>query len=419
MARSRTFDRRLLIMAAFGFLAGLPWSLSGFTFRLWLSEGGVPLGLIGLTANIGLAYTLKFLWAPVLDRAPGPFARLGRRRGWLVPIQTLLAASCAALALSDPPAAPIAAICVSGLIATLSATQDIAIDAWRIETFEPRLQGAALAAYVWGYRAALAVSGAGAIRASVSVGWSAALLGVAALAALGPLVTLLAPEPELGGRTAPPGLRGAVVAPLLDLLRRPGAALILSFVALFKLGEAMAYVMTAPFYRSLGFDRTVIALSAFPYSLIATFAGTAVGGLLVLRLGVSRALLLTGCVQTLAMGMYLVLAASAGQAHVLYATTMTEAFAEGMADAAFLTFLSGLCSPAFTATQYALLSALAALALRTVGGLSGFLAADLGWTRFYTVATLAALPAMAVMIVMLRRYPPDARRAPEVSAAPA
>lgn len=406
-------DKRLWLMAAYGFASGLPLPLSGFTFRLWLNEGGVSLAVIGLTANIGIAYSLKFLWAPLLDHTPppGPLRRFGRRRGWLLAIQPLLVIAAVLLAVSNPAAAPVPAIAAAALVAFLSASQDIVVDAWRIETFPPRLQGAAMAAYVWGYRAALLVSGAGAIKSADIVGWHGALLGVATLAVLGPVVTLLAAEPQAtAARQAMAGFAArfgtAVVEPLVEFLSRPGAGLILAFVALFKLGEAMAGVMTAPFYQSLGFDRAAIAVATGPFSLTATFIGTGLGGWLVARLGVGRALLWTGWVQTAAMAMYLLLASSAGEHHVLYATVMTEAFAEGMADAAFITYLSGLCSVAFTATQYALLSSLAAIALRTVGGLSGFLAQGLGWTHFYALAMLAALPAMGLMVLLLRRYPP-------------
>jgi PAT family beta-lactamase induction signal transducer AmpG len=409
--------RRIWVMAAYGLLSGLPLPLSGFTLRLWLAEGHLSLGLIGLTANIGLAYSLKFLWAPLLDQArpPWPLRRLGRRRGWLLAIQPALAGAALLLALSRPATAPLGALAAAALVALLSASQDIVVDAWRIESFPPRLQGAAMAAYVWAYRVALLISGAGVIKAADVIGWHGALLGVAGLLALGPLATLLAPEPPAALPAAPTRLaarlRSAVVAPLLEMLARPGAGTILGFVALFKLGEAMAGVMTAPFYTHLGFDRAAIAVANGPFSLAATFAGTASGAWLVARLGVGRALLLTGWVQTAAMGMYFWLATSAGERHALVATVVTEAFAEGMADAAFITFLSGLCAPAFTATQYALLSSLAALALRTVGGLSGFIAQAVGWTAFYGLAMFAALPAMLLMLRILRRYPPVERRA--------
>jgi len=398
-------------MAGYGFVAGLPLPLSGFTFRYWLSEGGVPLAVIGLTANISLAYSLKFLWAPALDNAapPGPLARLGRHRGWLAATQPALAAAAAGLALCDPVRLPLLALSLAALVAFLSASQDIVIDAWRIETYPQHRQGAALAGYIWGYRVALLVATAGVLWAVGVVDWHAALLGVAALIGLGIAITLVAPEPPPAARPAvAPGLTGrlalAVVEPLRDFLTRRGAALILAFVALFRLGEAMAGIMTAPFYRALGFSREAIAANSW-FSLGGTLAGFALGGWLVARLGTGRALLWTGWTQTLAMGMYLLLAVSAGEHRVLHGTVTAEAFAQGMADAAFITYLSGLCSRAFTATHYALLSSLAAIAVHIIGGASGVLAARVGWVGFYALCMLAALPSMALMLVLLRRYP--------------
>jgi PAT family beta-lactamase induction signal transducer AmpG len=407
-------DHRLWMMAAYGFVAGLPLSLSTFTLRYWLSESGATLSVIGLTANIGLAYSLKFLWSPVFDQVRPPMLtrRLGRRRGWLAVIQPSLAVAAGVLALTNPAQSPAASIAAAALVAFLSASQDIAIDAWRIETFPQRQQGEALAAYVWGYRFALLTATTGVIWASGIAGWHVALLGIALLLLLGPVVTLLAPEPAADGAqmveggTSASRAKHAVIDPLLDFLTRPGAVMILAFVASFKLGEAMGGIMTAPFYRGLGFSRDAIAGSG-PFSLVATLAGITFGGWLVARIGVGRALLWTGSAQTLAMGMYEVLAHSPGQIPVLYLTVATEAFAQGMADAAFLTYLSGLCSRAFTATHYALLSSIPALAIHTIGGVSGVLAGAVGWVIFYAICTLAALPAMGLMVLLLRRYPPE------------
>jgi PAT family beta-lactamase induction signal transducer AmpG len=406
------------MMAAYGFVSGLPLPLSTFTLRYWLSESGATLSVIGLTANIGLAYSLKFLWSPVLDQLAPPWTmrRLGQRRGWLATIQPALALAAALLALTNPAVSPVTSIAAAALVAFLSASQDIAIDAWRIETFPQRQQGEALAAYVWGYRFAMLAAMTGVIWASGSIGWHAALLGIALLLLLGPVVTILAPEPV----TEPSGprrdvmpddtlarrARHAVLDPLLDFLTRPGAFVILAFVALFKLGEAMGGIMTAPFYRELGFTRDAIAGSG-PFSLVATLAGITVGGMLVARIGVGKALLWTGSAQTVAMVMYELLAHAPGQLPVLWSTVATEAFAQGMADAAFLTYLSGLCSRAFTATHYALLSSIPALAIHTIGGFSGVLAGRVGWVVFYAICTFAALPAMALMVVLLRRYPPE------------
>ena len=401
----------LWAMASYGFVSGLPLPLSGFTLRLWLSVGGVSLAVIGLTANIGLAYSLKFLWAPFLDQLapPGVLGRFGRRRGWLLAIQPALAAAAVALALSNPARSPLISLAAGALVAFLSASQDIVIDAWRIELFPPRLQGAAMAAYVWGYRIALLISTTGVIAAAARIGWHVSLLGVAALIAFGAVVTLLAPEPHGVARQAIAGfaarMRHAVLDPLAEFLARPGAIGILLFVALFKLGEAMAGIMTAPFYRALGFSQDAIAATG-PFSLVATLAGITLGGWLVARIGVGRALLWTGWVQTIAMVMYVWLSLSAGNHRVLFGTVSVEALAQGMADAAFITYLSGLCSIAFTATHYALLSSIAALTVHTLGGFSGVLAAAVGWTHFYTLCSFAALPAMLLMVWLLRRYPP-------------
>jgi len=406
-------DPHLWLMAAYGFVAGLPLPLSGFTLRLWLSESGVSLALIGLTANIALAYSLKFLWSPVLDNVPppGPLRRLGRRRGWLACIQPALAASAVLLAISSPAHLPMLCLSAGALVAFCSASQDIVVDAWRIEAYAAHRQGAAMAAYVWGYRVALLIATTGVISAVSVVGWHIPLLGVATLIGCGLFVTLAAPEPPPMPRSATPTGLGArlgqaVIEPLRDFLTRGGAGQILAFVALFKLGEAMAGIMTAPFYRALGFSREAIAATGW-FSLGGTLAGISLGGWLVARIGTGRALLRTGWAQTLAMAMYLLLAVSAGEHHVLYATVTTEAFAQGMADAAFITYLSSLCSREFTATHYALLSSLAAISVHTIGGTSGLLAARLGWIGFYSLCLFAALPAMGIMLHILRRFPPD------------
>lgn len=405
-------------MGAYGFAAGLPLPLSGFTLRQWLTESGTSLAAIGFTANIGLAYTLKFTWSPLLDqmRPPAGLARFGRRRGWLLAIQPLLAAACLALALADPKATPTLLICAAVTVAFLSASQDIVVDAWRIETFPERLQGVALAAYVWGYRLALLVAGGGAIGLADVIGWHAALCAMAGLVGAGTLVTLAAAEPPLRAilseiQDLRARLRTAVVEPFRDLWQRPGAVQILAFVMLFKLGEALAHTMATPFYRDMGFNRAQVALANSVPSLLANLLGAAAGGWLVVRIGTGRALILTGFVQIASMGLYFALAVSGGDTRILLAKVTLEGFAETMADAAFLTYLSALCSSAFTATQYALLSSLAAVGLRTVGGFSGVLAAAMGWVPFYALTVFAAVPAMLIMLGLLRRFPPPRSQA--------
>ena len=394
----------------FGFVAGLPLAITGPALLQWLRDGHAALAIVGLTANIGLPYALKFLWAPVLDRMrPPPGLRaLGQRRGWLIPIQLVLTASCTAFAFCDPAGAPYALLGVSTVLAFASANQDIVIDAWRIEAFPERLQGNALASYIWGYRIALLVGGPGAIRLSAEWGWRPALLVMAALVATGLLATLLAREPPRAAAQPGAWFRHAVVAPLRDLLGRPSAGRILLFVALFKLGEALAHRVAYSFYGDMGFTARQVADATGVPGLLASLAGAALGGWLVLRIGAARALVTTGFVQMASMAMYFALAVSHGDPWVLLAKIVVENVAEAMADAAFLTYLARLCSPAYTATQYALLSSLAALGLRTVGGVSGTLAEAMGWVPFYAMTIFAAVPAMLVMVSLLRRPPPGA-----------
>lgn len=401
-------DRRIVVMLGLGFSAGSPLPLTGFTLRQWFSESEVSLGAIGLTSLIGLAYTLKFLWSPALDRISPPL-RLGRRRGWLIPIQLGLAGAIAAMAFTDPALDPGSVVAAGVLVAFLSASQDIVIDALRIEMMPPEQQGAGLAAYIWGYRLALLASGAGALFVVEGFGWQAAYLGAAALPLVGVLASLFAhegpaPPPPPAGVLA--ALSHSVIGPFRDFMRRRGWLLILSFVALFRLGEALAGVMTAPFYRSIGFSRTEVAAVSGVFGLFATLGGAALGGALVAALGMGRSLVITGLGQMLSNLMYVALARAGHQVGVLYWQVGIENFTDGLADAAFVAYLSSLTSIAFTATQYALLSSLAALPLRTLGATGGFLAEALGWQRFFLLTTAAALPALSMMLVLLRRYPP-------------
>jgi PAT family beta-lactamase induction signal transducer AmpG len=231
----------------------------------------------------------------------------------------------------------------------------------------------------------------------------------AALVGVGFLATLLGPEPEARAVAAASWsarLRAAVVDPFADFMRRRYWVAILAFICLFKLGEALAGVMTAPFYRSLGFSRLEVAAVGSVFGLAATLAGVLAGGFVVARLGTARALILTGLLQMLSNLMYVALAQVGHSVPMLWAQVGVENFTDGLADAAFVTYLSMLTSRAFTATQYALLSSLAAVPLRTLAGSSGWLAEGLGWSWFFLLTTAAALPALAVMLFLLSRLPP-------------
>jgi PAT family beta-lactamase induction signal transducer AmpG len=387
------------VMLLLGFASGLPLFLTNFTLQQWLSESHVSLRLIGATALIGLPYTLKFLWAPLADRISLPF---GRRRGWLLIVQPLLALAIFLLGRSDPPHALALLAGLAVAVAFLSASQDIVIDAWRIETFPQRHQGEALACYVWGYRIAILVSQAGALRLATLVGWHGAYTVMAALALFCVVPTLIAREPTPAFARAERGLHGAVIAPLADFLRRPAALQTLAFVLLFQLGTAFADNLASPFYHSLGFDRSSIAIASSVPMIAGGAFGVGVGGVLVRRFGAGRALLACAVVQMASILLYVVLAWAGADRSVLIGKSTLEAFAEGMASAAFLSYLSALCSAAHTATQYALLSSLAPLAWRTVAGVSGVIAERLGWVGYFTAAAAACLPAILILTWLLR-----------------
>lgn len=406
-------DRRFLVLLALGFSAGVPLPLTAFTLRQWMSESNIPLTAIGLTALIGLAYSLKFTWAPVLDHAAPPaFRGLGRRRGWLAVIQPALALAILALGLTNPAADATLTVAVAVAVAFLSASQDIVIDAYRIESLAEREQGYGLACYVWGYRGALLASGAGALGMAEFGGWAFAFAMCAAMIGVGFAAVLAGAEPARPPPEAPPGwaarLRIAIVEPFADFLKRRHWFAILAFVALFKLGEALAGIMTAPFYREMGFSRLEVASVSSVFGLFATLLGALAGGWVVARIGTGRALIVTGLAQMLSNLMYVALAFAGHDLRMLFAQVGVENFTDGLADAAFVTYLSALTSRSFTATQYALLSSLAAVPLRTLGASSGWLAEMLGWPAFFLMTTGAALPAMGIMVFLLRRLPPPA-----------
>ena len=403
-------------MGLLGFASGLPIYLTFFTLQQWMSESGVSLRAIGLTASIGLPYLLKFLWAPLLDRLPPALLRrLGRRRGWLLLVQAPLSLCIVAMALSDPRIGPRTLVLAAVALALCSASQDVIIDAWRIERFGARVQAAALGCYVWGYRIAMQASGAGAIWLAGRLGWHGAYLSMAALSLLGPVATLLAREPvpptSLSAALADHGrrwtqqIRARVVAPLRDLLGRPGASWVLAFVLLFNLGTQLADTMAAPFYHALGFSRDQVALANGLPMLAAALAGAAASALLVARFGGSRILILSALVQMASMGLYLALVHAGPATPMLLAKVTLEGFAEALAQTTFLTYLSRLCSAEYTATQYALLSSMAPIAWRTLGGATGVMAQGLGWPAFFTATILCALPGILIMTYLMRRFP--------------
>jgi PAT family beta-lactamase induction signal transducer AmpG len=408
-------DRRLVAILLMGFSSGLPLPLTFATLSFRLAEVGVSRTSIGLFALVGISYSLKFLWSPLIDRLPIPLwtTRLGRRRGWALAIQPALALAILALGLSDPVADPAMTALAAVVVAFLSASQDIVIDAYRIELLRPEEQGAGAAATQWGYRFGMLASSAGALYAASFGGWPLAYALMAALMLVGMATVWLTPEP--GGVRPPEPLPGAtplaravgwleraVIGPFADMLGRPGAATILGFVILYKFGDALAATMSNPLYVAIGFTKVEVADIGKVYGFVASLLGLGLGGIVVLRLGVFRALFLCGVLQMLSNLMYALQLWAGHNLAVLALTIGVENLTGAMGSAAFVAYLSGLCNIAFTATQYALLSSLAAVGRTTLAASGGALADALGWTPFFFLSTAACLPGLALLLWIMR-----------------
>ena len=408
---------RQLAILAMGFASGLPLALSGATLSVRLTESGVSLAAVGAYALVGLSYSLKFLWSPVLDRVALPWlgARLGQRRSWLLAIALALACAIAALGFADPLDPWLTAV-LAAAVAFLSASQDIVIDAYRIELLGKDAQAAGAATTQWGYRVGMIVSGAGALALAQHFGWPQSYLAMAALAGLGAGTALLSPEP------AHPhernwSLAGAVVEPFREFASRPGWAWVLVFVLLYRLGDALSGQMSNPFYVKLGFSKDEIASVAKLFGLIASMAGIAAGGALAYRLGIAKALVAAGAIHAAGNLAFVLQAALGHDLRGLAFTIFVENFTGGLVSAAFVGYLSTLCHPAFTATQYALLSSLTAVGRTLFASPSGWLADRLGWPLFFSAAALAALPGLSLAVALARASARAAPPSPRGSAA--
>jgi MFS transporter, PAT family, beta-lactamase induction signal transducer AmpG len=397
-------DRRMVAILCMGFASGLPLALTGSTLAIWLASAHVSMTAIGLFAGVGLAYTLKFLWAPVVDRVAVPILTraLGRRRSWAIAIEVALALALVALGACDPDRSKTLVALAALVVAFLSASQDIVIDAYRVELLAEREQGAGAAATQVGYRVGMVASTAGALYLATYLGWFWAYAIMAAFLAVGMAAVLLTREPALPPLPRAADFESAVIAPFAELLARDGAWLILAFVVLYKFGDALAGWMSNPFYVVLGFTPIAIANVAKVFGLAASIAGVVAGGGIVYRLGVMPALLVCGVLQMLSNLMYVAQLWAGPDPAVLAATIAVENVAGGMSSAAFVAYLSRLCNPAFTATQYALLSALAAAPRTIFTASGGWLVDRVGWAPFFVLATVLCLPSLALLLWLMR-----------------
>ncbi|MEW5825065.1 MAG: MFS transporter [Pseudomonadota bacterium] len=409
-------NRRQGVMLFLGFSSGLPLLLSSGTLQAWLTVEGVDITTIGLFALAGLPYTLKFLWAPVLDRFVPPL--LGRRRGWMLITQLLLMLAIALMAMTDPVGESWRMATLALMVAFLSASQDIAFDAWRTDALKPAERGLGAALSVGGYRLAMLVSGALALILGDHIGWANTYFLMAGLMAVGLLATLFAPNPE--APPAPPRtLSEAVVGPLGEFFSRPEAWALLLLIVLYKFGDAFAGTLTTAFLiRGAGFSPTEVGVINKGFGLAATLLGALVGGLWLARLGLYRGLLLFGVLQAITNLGYMFLALAPGYA-LMVVTIALENLAGGMGTAAFVALVMGLCNARYSATQFALLSALASLGRVYLGPLAGFTVEALDWPVFFFLTFIAALPGLWLLLRLKPAVEYADRERDEASAAPA
>ncbi|HET7765382.1 MAG TPA: MFS transporter [Burkholderiales bacterium] len=402
-------SRRLAVILALGFSSGLPIALTGGTLQAWMTVEGVDLSTIGAFTLVGLPYVWKFLWAPAMDRFVPPF--LGRRRGWLVLTQLALALGIAAMAFQSPRSDLALVAWLALFVAFASASQDIVVDAYRTDVVTREQRGIAGALGVAGYRVAMLVSGAlalvlvGGSGVIPALGWRNTYLFLAALMAVGVLAALWGEEPAAAN--TPRSLREAVVEPFREFFSRPGAIALLVLLVLYKLGDAFAESLTTAFLlRGAGFSLDDVGWANKAIGFAATIAGALLGGALMVRLGLYRALLSFGMLQGVAILSFMWLALAGKNYPIMVLAVGLEKGTSGMGTAAFVALLMALCDHRFTATQYALLSALASIGRVFVGPVAGY-ATDpkylgLSWAVFFFLAFVVALPGL-VFVRLLRK----------------
>lgn len=436
--------RRVVGMGFLGFSAGLPYALPFATLSFWLREAGIERDAIGLLSLAGLSYSLKWTWAPLVDRLPLPWlgARLGRRRSWILVAQLAIVAALACMAFTDPASDLPRLIAAAIAVSFASATQDIAIDAYRIEAVEEDRQAAMAATYMAGYRIGMIAASAGvlvvAAATDLSEGtyeqrpWTVAYLAMALLMLVGVATTLIIAEPEVerdaatlqrearavaalrrrGGLLAlfsgaGGWLYGAAVLPLLDFLSRYRwqAVLVLALVGTYRISDVVLGTMANVFYVDLGFSKAEVATISKLYGVGMTLAGAGLGGVLIRRYGIMRLLFVGGLLAAATNLLFAGLAGRGADTVALTAVISLDNLSTGIASAAFVAYLSSLTNVEFSATQYAMFSSLMSLVPKLMGGFSGYLVDALGWRGFFVGTALLGAPVL-VLILLAARYAP-------------
>lgn len=410
---------RVILILLLGFSSGLPLLLVYGTLSAWLHDEGVSLTVIGWFSVASSAYALKFLWAPLVDRCPLPvLAKLmGQRRSWLLLSQVCVAGAILMLGGSNPGNDLVLTAQCAVLLAFASATQDIVVDAYRIEVLDETRMGAGAANYVVGYRIATFVSGAGALIIADQAGWFAAYAIMAILVFVGIFATIVGPEPA---RKIEPEqldrsthlrktdrvfhiLKISVWMPFAEFMTRQNWIAILLFIALYKYGDALLGVMANPFYLDIGFSKTEIGLVTKGFGLAMTLLGGVLGGAFVARFGTLNALMIGGILQAASNGVFALQAWIGPELPMLFVTIGIENLTGGIGTIAFVAYLSGLCNVAYTATQFALLSSLMAFTRTVLASGGGWLADQIDWVSYFLLTGFAAIPGLIMLMWLIRR----------------
>lgn len=396
------FSREMFICVSLGFSSGLPLFILYNLLSAWLKSENVDLKAIGLFALVGFPYTWKFVWSPLMDRFHFPL--LGRRRGWMLITQLILLGAVGAMGFFSPAEDLTAIVFLSAVIAFLSASQDIVIDAYRREMLTDEQQGSGTALFVNAYKLSTLVPGSLSLILSDHISWQAVFAVTSLFMLPGILTTLLIAEPRIYGQP-PKNLREAVVLPFREFIHRSGwshALLVLAFIFLYKLGDSMATALATPFYLDLGFTRTQIGLVAKNAGLWASLAGGILGAVWLEKTGVNRGLWIFGVLQAVAILGFAALAQT-GVSTNEYATLLLgaviglEAFAVGLGTAAFTAYIATTTDPRYTATQYALFTSLAAVPRTFFNAATGYIVAETGWFVFFLLCFALALPGMMLL----------------------
>ncbi|MCG3110641.1 MAG: MFS transporter [Candidatus Manganitrophus sp. SB1] len=401
-------NRRVAVLLLLGFSSGLPLALTFGTLQAWMKDAGVDLATIGAITLVGLPYTVKYLWAPLMDRYTLPF--LGRRRGWLVVTQLSLMAAIVFMGSLNPVSQPWLLAVTAVLVSFLSASQDIVVDAYRADVLREEELGAGAAVSVLGYRLGMLSSGAMALILADHLPWAAVYRIMAGLMLVGVAAALWGTEPKSGG--SPRSLAEAVALPFKAFFSRDAALVLLLFIILYKLPDAVAGAMTTPFLLDVGFSKTEIGAVNKGFGLVATIFGAVAAGGLIARLGIYRSLWAFGILQAVTNLTYMGVALAGQNKAALILAVGVDNLSGGMGTAAFVAFLMSLTEKRYSATQYALLSSLMAITPKIAGAPTGLLAAGLGWPMFFAASVLGAIPGLAVLWWLMRRGAIGGRVAP-------